>query len=213
MTKNTFPPERLVYWYLRLNGFLILENFIIHPDQGHLPRTDVDFLGVRFKHRRELLEDPMEDDHQVSDCPTLCNVIIAEVKRGRCSLNGPWTKPHNKNMHRILRAIGCFEDCEIKRAASAIYESGRYQNDKITCRLFAFGNERGELPIEGVPQILFSDMIQFIYERFRNYEHQKSSVANWPEDGQKLRRLFDRFQNEQEFEHEVRCAFGLPEKG
>jgi len=27
-------PEKLVYWYLRINGFLQLENFVIHTDVG-----------------------------------------------------------------------------------------------------------------------------------------------------------------------------------
>ncbi|MCR4433802.1 MAG: hypothetical protein NUV70_07125 [Caldiserica bacterium] len=208
-----FIPERLVYWYLRLNGFLILENFIIHPDQGHLQRTDADFLGVRFKHRRELLINSMEDDPRVSDCSTFCNVIIAEVKRGQCALNGPWTNPSDENMHRILRAIGCFEEREMEDAAIALYQKGRFQNDNITCRLLAFGNQKGKLPIEGVRQILFSDVIQFIYKRFSDYPRQKSSVANWPRDGRKLRYLFDRCGSEDEFEEEVRKAFGLPRTG
>jgi len=205
-----FIPERLVYWYLRLNGFLILDNYIIHPDQGHLQRTDVDLLGVRFKNRRELIVNPMKDDSRVSDCSTFCNVIIAEVKRGQCALNGPWTNPRDQNMYRILRGIGCFEEREMKIAALALYQKGQFQNDNITCRLLAFGNRKGELPIEGVPQILFSDVIQFIYKRFHDYHRQKSSVANWPIDGQVLRSLFDPNRDEKEFEDKVRQTFGLP---
>ncbi|MGB9835080.1 MAG: hypothetical protein ACPLPW_08970 [bacterium] len=206
-------PERLVYWYLRLNGFLILENFIIHPDQGYLQRTDADFLGVRFKHRRELLINPMVDDPRVSDCSTFCNVIIAEVKRGQCALNCPWTNPSDENMHRILRAIGCFEEREMEDAAIALYQKGHFQNDNITCRLLAFGNRKGELPIAGVPQILFHEVIQFIYKRFRDYPRQKSSVVNWPRDGRKLRYLFGGCRDKQEFEEKVRQAFGLPRTG
>lgn len=46
-------PERLAYWYFRLNGFLTTENFIVHPDEGKDQRTDADLLAVRFQHRAE----------------------------------------------------------------------------------------------------------------------------------------------------------------
>jgi len=50
--------EQLAYWYLRLNGFLSISNFVVHPDTGGQQRTDVDILGVRFPYRAELLFNP-----------------------------------------------------------------------------------------------------------------------------------------------------------
>ena len=94
-------PERLAYWYLRLNGFLQLEDFVIHPDRGAEQCIDADLLGIRLKYRFELLEEPMEDDPPVADCQSLCNVIIGEVKRGRCGLNGPWTNREALNINRV----------------------------------------------------------------------------------------------------------------
>jgi hypothetical protein len=202
-------PERLIYWYLRLNGFLLLENFIIHPEMGGNQRTEADLLGVRFKHRSELLQNPMKDDPKFVDCTTFCNVIIAEVKRGQCALNGPWTRS-DQNMLRILRAIGCFEENAVADAARALYNNGRYQTDQVTCRLLAFGNREGEIRIQDVPQIFFSDVIEFIYQRFQDYSQQKASIGNWPTDGQKLRELADTHRNSYaSFERDVRALFGL----
>ena len=90
-------PERLAYWYFRLNGFFTTENFIVHPDQGRDQRTDADLLVVRFAHRAENLQRPMEDDLRVVSCNTFANVIIAEVKTGECRLNGPWIDPVRRN--------------------------------------------------------------------------------------------------------------------
>jgi hypothetical protein len=59
------PPERVAYWYFRLNGFLQIENFVLHPAGGGSQRTDADLLAVRFPDRKELLFDhaePMQDD-------------------------------------------------------------------------------------------------------------------------------------------------------
>lgn len=206
---NGSTPERLVYWYLRINGFLLLENFVIHPDTGTQQRTDADILAVRFKHRQELQINPMRDDPKVSECPNLCNVIIAEVKRGQCALNGPWTNCGDENMHRILRAIGCFRREVFHRAADALYEKGRYQDNYVTCRLFAFGDRPGELSIPGVPQVLFNDILQFIYLRFRKYSRQKSAISNWPKDGQKLKELADDCHDLSRFRQEVRRVFYL----
>lgn len=203
-------PERLVYWYLRLNGFLLLENFIIHPDEGDKQRTDADILGVRFLHRSENFLRPMQDDPKVADCPTYVNMIIGEVKRGYCALNGPWTKPENANMQRILCALGCIQENELEIASYALYHHGIYETPYVTCRLFAFGNKRGSLPISGVPQILFGEMIRFIHDRIRQYEGPKSAVGNWAWDGQALREIFRRSRQLLNYEVHVRHLFDIP---
>ena len=52
-------PEKLAYWYLRLNGFLTIPNFVVHPDNGSNQKTDIDILGVRFPYRAENLNRQM----------------------------------------------------------------------------------------------------------------------------------------------------------
>lgn len=59
-------PEDFAYWYLRLNGFLNIRNFIVHPESnGEGVGTDADILGVRFAHRRELQRCPFEDEQWI----------------------------------------------------------------------------------------------------------------------------------------------------
>jgi hypothetical protein len=45
--------EDLAQWYFRLNGFLTVPNFILHPLRKGGARTDVDVVGIRFPYRRE----------------------------------------------------------------------------------------------------------------------------------------------------------------
>ena len=47
--------EQLGLWYLRLNGYFTMPNFIAHCHDG--ARTDVDVLGVRFPHSSEYPDD------------------------------------------------------------------------------------------------------------------------------------------------------------
>ena len=63
--KFNIDAERLAYWYLRLNGCLTIQNFVVHPDKGREQKTDVDILAVRFPHRAELLHNSMKDDELV----------------------------------------------------------------------------------------------------------------------------------------------------
>ena len=181
-------PERLAYWYLRLNGFFLLENFIIHPDQGVEQRTDVDLFGVRFRDRAENLDITMEDEPLWTQTTTYVSVVIAEVKRGTCKLNGPWTNEPDKNMHRVLCAIGCFPKERIDEAAKGLYMTGAFSDGECICGLVAMGSAKGKLAIKKVPQVLFEDMIHFIHGRFQKYERQKASVGNWSVDGQEIAR-------------------------
>ena len=182
-------PEDLAYWYLRLNGFLTIPNFVVHSDSGRNQETDADILGVRFPFRAENLSNPMKDDPLVIGDAGKPHIVIAEVKTGRCNLNGPWTQPHRKNMVRVLRAIGQFKFGECDRAAAALYETGHYSNQQYKISLLCFGREvntevKHKYPI--VRQILWPDVLTFIYNRFRDYRRQKASHLQWDQTGHLL---------------------------
>lgn len=40
--------EEAAFWYLRLNGFFPITNFVVHKSRGVLHTTDCDVLGVRL---------------------------------------------------------------------------------------------------------------------------------------------------------------------
>ncbi len=181
--------ERLAYWYLRLNGFLTITNFVVHPDFGRGQRTDVDILGCRFPFRQELLENSMLDDASIILSNLKTTIVIAEVKRRVCNLNGPWTKPEMQNMQRVIHAIGAFPDGEINKVADGLYENGPYENDVYLITLLCFGShmnpEKGKTH-PNVRQILWNDVLAFIYNRFKNYLMQKTMHPQWDSDGKLL---------------------------
>lgn len=199
-------PERLAYWYFRLNGFLTTENFVVHPDMGNNQRTDADLLGVRFAYRAENLVNPMQDDPKVAACETLVNVVIAEVKTGQCSLNGPWTNPKAGNMRRVMKAIGCVPENMMEAACDALYRCGRWTDANVTVRLIALGEARDPaLVIPESQQITWDEVIDFCVQRFQAYARQKSSVGQWTADGRGLQQLSGR----QDKRGDIRQAFGL----
>ena len=177
-------PEKVAYWYFRLNGFLQIENFIVHPERRGGQRTDADLLAVRFPHRAErLFDDPndimQDDEHRLSLSRDLIDVVIAEVKTNQpCTLNGPWTQENRHNVHRVLAAIGCLPPDRIDAAAADIYQFGFHASDQgLRIRLVAVGRDRSkELAARypGVTQLIWRDLFAFIWGRFHTYRPQKT---------------------------------------
>ncbi len=95
-TTKRLKPDKVAYWYFRLNGFLQIENFVAHPRGSGSQRTDADLLAARFPYRREFLldqEQPMRGDAQTLGLsPDCIDIVIAELQSNPpCCLNGPWT--------------------------------------------------------------------------------------------------------------------------
>ena len=199
--------ERLAYWYFRLNGFFTFENFIVHPDQGRDQRTDADILAVRFEHREENRDRPMVDDSRVADSNKFANFIIAEVKTSTCKLNGPWTRPENENMQRVVRAMGCVPDESVASACACLYRNGQWADATISIRLIAIGEEKDmNLTISAEQQISWSEIIEFLIQRFRSYRCEKSSVGQWSNDGKILKNMCSRGETA---EQDIRKYFKL----
>lgn len=217
MRASAVTAERLAYWYMRFNGFLQIENFIVHPGGRGGQRTDADLLGVRFPHRTEMVLDipdaPMRDDTQrlrLSD--SVIDVVIAEVKTNQpCQLNGPWTDAQRQNMHRVLYAIGCLRKDIVNAAAESIYETGSFESDGLRVRLMAFGRQKsGELSSRypTLVQITWDDATSFIYERLFSYRRSKADAQQWEADGRWLRRAAETAHDASEFRSEVLRAIG-----
>jgi hypothetical protein len=193
-------PERVAYWYFRLNGFLQIENFVIHPGGRGSQRTDADLLGVRFPDRKEFLfddEHPMQDDaDRLRLVTNRTDVVIAEIKRNEiCRLNGPWTDENQRNIDRILAAIGCLNENNIRTAATALYKTGAFIGDRVQIRLIAIGRATsGDLAkqYKQVTQVTWDQILSFIWKRFNTYRKQKTDVQQWDPIGRKLKSMADR---------------------
>jgi hypothetical protein len=184
--------EDIAYWFFRLNGCLNIQNFLVHHEQRGREGTDIDILAVRFPYRQELKHakqgKPMLD-HECFQPNNRIDLIIAEVKRGDCNLNGPWTDPQKRNMDRVLYAIGAFQDELISQVADALYNEQYYENDMFRVRLFAIGQQKNQELLENsknVVQLSLDEVLRFIYYRFHKYHHQKAQHRQWGDIGSTL---------------------------
>ncbi len=213
VVRNSIDPEKVAYWYFRLNGFLQIENFVVHPRGRGGQRTDADLLAVRFPHRAERLfdnpNDIMRDDEDaLSLSHLLIDVVIAEVKTKQvCALNGPWTNESGQNVHRVLAAIGCIQPDHIEAAAADIYRTGIHQSDHgLRIRLIAVGGARNEALAEKFPnvvQVTWADILSFVWHRFHAYRRQKKQVDQWDKQGRQIKCIADRSRDANAFVQEV----------
>lgn len=185
--------EAVAAWYLRLNGFLMWTNFVVHPSGRGSQRTDADIVGVRFPFRRELGDSskgPLQDDGAMALSSTHVELILAEVKTGLCDLNASWTDPQKENVQRVLRAVGCLHSADVERAAADLYARGNFIDAKrgLRIRLLAFGErENPKLVERGVLQVCWPQVASFLHQRFHTYARQKADVQQWDDVGQTLK--------------------------
>ncbi|HKV77158.1 MAG TPA: hypothetical protein VJP02_03420 [Candidatus Sulfotelmatobacter sp.] len=148
-----------------------MPNFIVHG-QGGGSRTDVDVLAVRFPHSWEY-----EDDVQRLKIPAeKIDVVLAESKSGRCSLNVPWKVGGDREaLEDVLRRVGIFQNDAAGAAAGKLYENQRYEDAVYAVRLICFGDKRnGSLP--NVTQIFWPDVLAFMHQRLSHIAKKKLTI-------------------------------------
>ncbi len=202
--------EDLAGWYLRLNGFLTIPNFIVHCDEGYGQRTEADVLAIRFPCREEIVyecradgevvETAMQDDTVFVDLTTKPCLLITEVKTGVCSLNDKLIDPALQNVPRILRAVGLLPREEVAAASDAMYRQGFVDHDNAYIAFCCVGTRvnrqlfnrhcGGRYYAPAVPQITFEQIAEFMHIRFAAFKDQKACHVQWGSVGRKLWELF-----------------------
>lgn len=184
--QNGVNPEELANWFLRLDGFFTIPNFVVHPTEGGRPqRTDADVLAIRYPDRVEVVGGkPLQDDSRFLAAAPL--FVIAEVKAGKCRLNGPWTRPADRNVHLVLQAAGIVRASEIEPMARALYEQKRFKSANVNAILTCFGAEADASLGAGVLQISWAEVAEFIFRRYKRYQSAKRDHQQWPKVGRVL---------------------------
>jgi hypothetical protein len=211
----TISAEEVGYWYFRLNGFLTITNFVLHPDEGGTEKSDIDVIGVRFPYRAELLDDPMKDDRTFTDITDKPFVAIVEIKSGgKCRINYNLSDPGKLNIERSLQAIGTFPLENVKEVTDKIHETGGYVSERYHIAFCCLGdswNDRLAAKYPAIKQILWSDIFLFMYNRFKEYEGPKANHPQWDHAGKILWNAFKESGTKREFDDLVRKLWKISE--
>lgn len=183
------PAEGIATWYFRLNGFLTTTNFILHPDIGTVQLTDVDIVGIRLPWRHETAGQQLIDDEWLTSLGEEASIVIAEVKKGRCNLNGPTRDPDRQILQRVLRSLGAFQQESVGAVAAALYSRGRCSNGIYCVWLCCLGSEQDaglSREFAECRQITWANIAAFIHRRFTSHMDQKKQHQQWDDLGQWL---------------------------
>jgi hypothetical protein len=90
----------------------------------------------------------------------------------------------------------------IEAAAADIYRAGFHRSDTLRIRLVAVWRDRSEDLAAAYPevtQLLWAEMLAFIWYRFHRYRQQKTQVDQWDPEGRKIKRLADQSNDAEDF--------------
>jgi len=118
--------EEFAYWYLRLNGFFPMTDFVLHIQGG-----DTDTLALRAPFTEELVKgNPLEEDPFLKNIIEECGLglhqlfvgVIAEVKSGKNPVSkiDISKKFSEKNLEYNLRRLGMIEKPDISTIAKKL---------------------------------------------------------------------------------------------
>jgi hypothetical protein len=103
----------------------------------------------------------------------------------------------------VLAAIGCLPHDRIGPAATDIYREGVHLSDTpLRIRLVAVGRDRSEYLAADYPevkQLIWTEVLTFICDRFHHYRRQKKQVDQWDAQGRKIKWLADQSATAQNF--------------
>lgn len=165
------PFEVFVRWYLRFNGYLGVENFVVHEvvEGGIRQGSETDVLAVRFPHSREVAGFAIENDLKLLDDEALrdglVDFVVAEVKSGRDDrLNRVWRPPaeplKTERVSYLLRWLGPLADEDaIRAAARELQATHRARRNQCLFRVVLFAHELR--PEVATRQVTFRDIAHF----------------------------------------------------
>jgi hypothetical protein len=165
--------EKLVYWYLRFNGYLTVENFTVHPDHP-IHETEADFLAVRFPWSKEEPDHYRFERDPLLVLPDKIDFIIGESKTGKVELNeNSWGNPDRHHVQYALEWMGIFTDDQaIENAAQALYKDKIWEKDNYCVRFVCFGRYSNKKLSDAFPRLLqinHQHMMEFVYHRLTTY--------------------------------------------
>jgi hypothetical protein len=171
----THPTETFVRWYLRFNGYLGVENLVVHePVAGAVPQgAEFDVVAVRFPFSREVADFELGRHPQLEaiERPGAVNMVIAEVKGGKdTTLNDPW-RPGAKDelqlerLKYLVRWLGfCESDQDVESVATDLRRTGR-SDHACAVRVIYFGARHSQQAADQrIPEILLENIASWIVD-------------------------------------------------
>lgn len=156
--------ESLVGLYLRLNGYLLIPNYLLHRarGKGFGLEAEVDYLGVRFPHQQEVLQEEQvqervqenDEDLVLPEDKPLVDFVIVEVKEPSVEFNRPIRGEGGQgHIADVIQMLGFWrQEAAVGAVAGHLYDEVRKDkwpefpcfedaNEKVSVRMIVFSRE------------------------------------------------------------------------
>lgn len=208
--------EHVSNWYFRLNGFLSIPGFVVHPDTPkRCPLTEADLIAVRFPNSTEVIDQrPMVDDTLLTSLANSKQTLflLVEVKLDLCKINGPWSDSAAGNMQRVIRRLGFAEADLVDHIAHQMYAGLRWEDGETVLQYIAVGQRANgglQRTYSRIQQITWDQISDFLFNRFNQFPEKlpddgRSIHGQWPDFGRRFGIQMRRMSSEQEARDFVR---------
>jgi hypothetical protein len=175
--------ESLAYWYLRLNGFFPLSNFVLHRHADVRHNADADLLAVRFPHVSEPVGGQQQDwDNDRFDEWQLGHrdrivCVICEVKTGPCRADDIATSFSHARIRLAIGRFGILPPGEVAEVVEQLsHDAAVRRNDVTFVKVLMARHAIHNLRTTPCCQIELDQVIQFIKNRMERYRPEKCSA-------------------------------------
>ena len=178
--------ETLTYWYLRLNGFFPLTNFVLHrhddAENGIEHRADADLLAVRFKYVYEPVGGQAEDWDNWFEANELrldekIIGLIVEVKTGGFDSEDIRRSFSQERLTYAIQRLGFYNHMThtIQRRVESLQQHSIVTSDHYQiAKLLVTTVEGGRRNLPPCLNITLPHIENFISYRMRNYATEKA---------------------------------------
>lgn len=194
--------EQVANWYFRLNGFLGIPGFVVHPDQPRrFPLTEADMIAVRFPFSQEIIAGrTMQDDVELLNMTSVGKTLflLVEVKSDLCNINGPWSNREAGNMQRVIRRLGFADPGDVESIAEDMYSQLRWEGGDTVLQYVAVGariNDGRQRTYPMLRQITWDHIAGFLCYRFQQFPEKlpndgRAVHEQWPDFGRAFGKRF-----------------------
>lgn len=176
--------ERLTYWYLRLNGFFLLPDFVLHGTVNS--GADVDVLAVRLPHVTEAIGgqpgdwDPRFEEWGIDLSRDMVGMVV-EVKTGRYRPNSLARSGSRDRLSVSLQRLGLFPADMIDNVVEQLIRACSHRVDFVVVSKLLVGDIRpADVPLWR--SITLAQVDTFICERVRRYRRKGSDRMFFPDE-------------------------------
>jgi hypothetical protein len=180
--------EEMAYWYLRLNGFFVLRNYVQHEVADH---GEMDMIAIRLPDTREKVRDlpitwDAEEFGRVGiDLSRDTIGLLAEVKSGRVVEQPQMNEDREARLRGAIERTGIFGYEDAERALRALKDgfiTGARPDHCVIVKMFFHDAWPEHQRWNGWHPLDLRAADRFIRSRFREYVRKQGGWPKFPSD-------------------------------